>query len=143
MTCLETSWKTTCPGGASRGVSWRNKTARTTMTQKKTNRQKNRKNQVTPRRKCQPRCPNSTTLSPGNRNPPHIAEQGVTEIVNELRFIRQVKKFLKLPIDTRIKIHEDNERAIKMANKSFQQLMNHTRRCKSPHHSRRNRRSCT
>ena len=43
----------------------------------------------------------------------------LAEIVNELRFLRQVKAFMVPPIDCNINIHEDNEGAIKMAEKRF------------------------
>ena len=56
-------------------------------------------------------------------------------IVNELRFLRQVKKFMMPPTDTRINIHEDNEGD---GEKSFQQSTNQTRGCEARHHSRRN-----
>ena len=39
----------------------------------------------------------------------------LTEVVNELRLLRQVKGFLTSPIDDSIIIREDNEGAIKMA----------------------------
>ena len=39
----------------------------------------------------------------------------LAEIVNELRFLRQVKAFMVPPIDYNIRVHEDNEGAIKMA----------------------------
>ena len=42
----------------------------------------------------------------------------LTEVVNELRFLRQVKGFLTPPIDNII-IREDNEEAIKMATNRF------------------------
>ena len=41
------------------------------------------------------------------------------EIVNELRFLRQVKAFMVLPIDYNIRVHEDNEGAIKMTEDGF------------------------
>ena len=41
------------------------------------------------------------------------------EIVNELRFLRQVKAFMVPPIDYNIRVHEDNEGAIKMAENRF------------------------
>ena len=41
----------------------------------------------------------------------------LAEIVNELRFFRQVKAFMVPPIDYNIRVHEDNEGAIKMADK--------------------------
>ena len=43
----------------------------------------------------------------------------LSEIVNEIRFLRQVKEFMAPPIDTDIQIHEDNEGAIKMAKNRF------------------------
>ena len=43
----------------------------------------------------------------------------LSEMVNELRFLRQVKEFMEPPIDERIRIHEDNEGAIKMAKNRF------------------------
>ena len=42
----------------------------------------------------------------------------LAEVVNELRFLRQVKDFLTPPIDDNI-IREDNEGAIKMATNRF------------------------
>ena len=39
----------------------------------------------------------------------------LAEIVNELRFLRQVKAFMVPPIDYNIRVREDNESAIKMA----------------------------
>ena len=41
------------------------------------------------------------------------------EVVNELRFLRQVKGFLTPPTDENIIIREDNEGAIKMAINRF------------------------
>ena len=41
----------------------------------------------------------------------------LAEIVNELRFFRQVEAFMVPPIDYNIRVHEDNEGAIKMADK--------------------------
>ena len=41
------------------------------------------------------------------------------EVVNGLRFLRQVKGFLTPPIDDNIIIKEDNEGAIKMATNRF------------------------
>ena len=41
------------------------------------------------------------------------------EVVNELRFLRQMKGFLTPPIDDSIIIKEDNEGAIKMATNRF------------------------
>ena len=38
----------------------------------------------------------------------------LAKVGNELRFLRQVKSFLTLPIDDNIIIREDNEGAIKM-----------------------------
>ena len=43
----------------------------------------------------------------------------LAEVVNELRFLRQVKDFLTPPIDDSIVIREDNEGAIKMATNRF------------------------
>ena len=43
----------------------------------------------------------------------------LTEVANELCFLRQVKGFLTLPIDDSIVIREDNEGAIKMATIRF------------------------
>ena len=43
----------------------------------------------------------------------------LAEVVNELRFLRQVKGFLTPPIDDDIIIREDNEGAIKMATNRF------------------------
>ena len=43
----------------------------------------------------------------------------LTETVNELRFLCQVKEFMAPPIDVDIKIHEDNEGAVKMAANRF------------------------
>ena len=43
----------------------------------------------------------------------------LAEVVNELRFLRQVKGFLTPPIDDNIIIREDNEGAIKMATDRF------------------------
>ena len=43
----------------------------------------------------------------------------LAEIVNELRFLRQVKVFMVPPIDYNIRVHEDNESAIKMAENRF------------------------
>ena len=43
----------------------------------------------------------------------------LAEVVKELRFLRQVKRFLTPPIDDNIIIREDNEEAIKMATKRF------------------------
>ena len=43
----------------------------------------------------------------------------LTKVVNELRFLRQVKGFLTPPIDDNIIIREDNEGAIKMATNCF------------------------
>ena len=40
---------------------------------------------------------------------------GVSKVVNELRFLRQVKGFLTPPIDDKIVIREDNEGTIRMA----------------------------
>ena len=41
------------------------------------------------------------------------------EVVNELRFLRQMKGFLTPPIDDNIVIREDNEGAVKMATNPF------------------------
>ena len=43
----------------------------------------------------------------------------LAEVVNELRFLRQVKAFMMPPLDLNIYIHEDNEGAIKMASNRF------------------------
>ena len=43
----------------------------------------------------------------------------LAEIVNELRFLRQVKAFMVLPIDYNTRVHEDNEGAIKMTENRF------------------------
>ena len=43
----------------------------------------------------------------------------LAEVVNELRFLQQVKGFLTPPIDDNIIIREDNEEAIKMATNRF------------------------
>ena len=43
----------------------------------------------------------------------------LAEVVNELRFLRQVKAFMVPPIDYNIRVHEDNEGAIKMAENRF------------------------
>ena len=43
----------------------------------------------------------------------------LAEIVNERRFLRQVKAFMVPPIDYNIRVHEDNEGAIKMAERRF------------------------
>ena len=43
----------------------------------------------------------------------------LAEIVNELRFLRQVKAFMVPPSDYNIRVHENNEGAIKMANNRF------------------------
>ena len=43
----------------------------------------------------------------------------LAEIVNELRFLRQVETFMVPPIDYNIHVHEDNEGAIKMAENRF------------------------
>ena len=43
----------------------------------------------------------------------------LAEIVFELRFLRQVKTFMVPPIDYNIRVHEDNEGAIKMADNRF------------------------
>ena len=43
----------------------------------------------------------------------------LAEVVNELRFLRQVTGFLTPPIDDNIIIREDNEGAIKMATSRF------------------------
>ena len=38
----------------------------------------------------------------------------LAKLVNELRFLWQVKAFMAPPIDHNIRVHEDNEGAIKM-----------------------------
>ena len=43
----------------------------------------------------------------------------LVEIVNGLRFLRQVKAFMAPPIDYNIRVHEDNEGTIKMASNRF------------------------
>ena len=43
----------------------------------------------------------------------------LAEIANELRFLRQVKALMVPPIDFNIRIYEDNEGAIKMAENRF------------------------
>ena len=43
----------------------------------------------------------------------------LAEIVNELRFLRQVKAFVAPLIDYNIRIHEDNEGAIRVAENRF------------------------
>ena len=43
----------------------------------------------------------------------------LAEMVNELRFLRQVKEFMTPPIDVAIELYEDNEGAIKMAKNRF------------------------
>ena len=43
----------------------------------------------------------------------------LAEVVNELRFLRQVKGLLTPPIDDNIEIREGNEGAIKMATNCF------------------------
>ena len=43
----------------------------------------------------------------------------LAEVVNELRYLRQVEGFLTPPIDDTIVIREDNEGAIKMASNRF------------------------
>ena len=43
----------------------------------------------------------------------------LAEVVNELRFLRQMKSFLTPPIDDNIMIRDDNEGAIKMATNHF------------------------
>ena len=43
----------------------------------------------------------------------------LAEIANELRFLRQVKAFMVPPNDYNIRIHEDNEGAIKTAENRF------------------------
>ena len=37
----------------------------------------------------------------------------LAEVVNELRFLRQVKAFMVPPIDYNIRVHEDNEGAMR------------------------------
>ena len=60
----------------------------------------------------------------------------LAEIVNELRFLRQVKGFLTPPIDVNIIIREDNEGAIKMATDRFSSRC--TRQLDVKHHIVRN-----
>ena len=48
----------------------------------------------------------------------HVA---MAEIVNEPRFLRQVKAFMVPPIDYNICVHEDNEGAIKMSEDRLKQ----------------------
>ena len=43
----------------------------------------------------------------------------LVEIVNELHFLRLVKAFMVPPIDYNVRVHEDNEGAIKMTENSF------------------------
>ena len=43
----------------------------------------------------------------------------LAETVNELLFLREVTEFIVPPIDIDIKIHEDNQGAIKMATNRF------------------------
>ena len=43
----------------------------------------------------------------------------LAEVVNELRFLRQVKAFMMPSTDYEVRIFEDNEGAIKMANNRF------------------------
>ena len=43
----------------------------------------------------------------------------LAEVVNEINFLRQIKAFMMPPLDLGIKIHEDNEGVIKMANNRF------------------------
>ena len=43
----------------------------------------------------------------------------LAEIMNELHFLRHVKAFMVPPIDYNTHVHEDNEGAIKMAEKRF------------------------
>ena len=43
----------------------------------------------------------------------------LAEVINELRFLQQMKDFLTLPIDDDIVVKEDSEGAIKMATKRF------------------------
>ena len=56
----------------------------------------------------------------------------LAEIVNGLRFLRQVKEFTMPPIDTCIKTHEDNEGAIKMVKARFSSRR--TKRVDVKHH---------
>ena len=59
----------------------------------------------------------------------------LTEVINELRFLRQVKGFLTLPIDDNIIIREDDEGAIKMATNRFSSRR--TRHVDMKHHTLR------
>ena len=56
----------------------------------------------------------------------------LAEVVNELRFLRQVKCFLTPPIDDNIIIREDNKGAIKMATNRFSSR--HTRHVDVKHY---------
>ena len=56
----------------------------------------------------------------------------LAEVVNALRFFRQVKGFLTPPIDDNIVIREDNEGAIKMATNHFSRMR--TRHVDVKHH---------
>ena len=50
---------------------------------------------------------------------PESEYEALAEIVNELRFLRQVRAFMVPPIDYNIRVHEDNEGAIKMTKNRF------------------------
>ena len=56
----------------------------------------------------------------------------LAEIVNDLRFLRQVKEFMVPPVDYSIRVHEDNESAIKMADNEFRSRQ--TRHIDVKHH---------
>lgn len=43
----------------------------------------------------------------------------LAEIVNEVRFLRQLKSFMMSPIESEIEFYEDNEGGIEVANDSF------------------------
>ena len=60
----------------------------------------------------------------------------LAEIVNELRFLRQMKAFMIPPIDYNIRVHEDNEGATKMAENIFS--TRRTRHIGVKHHMVRN-----
>ena len=68
-----------------------------------------------------------------------VAKKGTTmpvalaEVINELRFLRQVKGFLAPPIEDNFLIREDNKRAIKMATNRFSSRR--TRHVDVKHHS--------
>ena len=69
--------------------------------------------------------------------------EAMAEVVNELRFRRQVKGFLTPPIDDNIIMREDNEGAIKIhGNQPFQQQAYEARGRETPHRSRRGREWC-